>query len=1042
MRRIHLWSAILLLAVRTVGAQTFQGLGTLEDIPNWYAESAGISHDGATIVGRWLPNTDQSREWAFVWRPGAGMTRMVFPALSRTHAVGVSGDGATTLINGNALFYYVSSPAGTRWIGDLGTSGRAEAISADGLVVVGARNTSSSGIDLEAFRWTQATGIEGLGFEEAFGVSSDGSVIVGYLEFVDEGTHETPYVWRNGSGSTIVSTRYGRATAVSDDGTAVVGYYREGEDDAETYHAFREQGGMTILDSAPIYVFGPIAASGDGSVVVGEKIFPELGVDGHRAVMWTASHGLRAVQDVLEDDFGLDLTGWHLQRATDVSGDGRVITGYGRNSRGLREAWRAELAASDRIGGTVEYRDGSPAEGITLTLTGTSDEGEAVSETTTTDANGDYAFDDVPAGEYDVTASGEPPDENGGTLSADPEVGGRCPGDPTDATCHLYDLPPTPVSFIYTQCSATDRRPNGEPPTNCPIIFVPGFLGTRILCVNEDGDFEELWPNAPNVRFGEMTLAEDGYTNEGLSGPCSSSAFAATGRDGMVGEIDAGVTTIDVYQSTIDFLESIASDRWDAYAYDWRRAVPVSVPTVPVPESLDAAVDALLDDTGASRVVLMAHSMGGLVSRLYIDDADRADKVARFITLGTPYWGAPKTHFALLTGDSDQPGSAVVDLDLFVMGRDLQRFAQHAFGAFWLYPSANFGSWLSIGGVPRDAAGVNSWIAALGAAPALLDAAQAGHAQLDGFKTNDVDYAVVVGVGSATPDHINLRQEDVDFARIGQWADITYATGDSTVPARSATQGAIPTGTPLGEPVPIHYACRVGHVELPGNPGVTSRIEGFLVAGEPVEGPEDNCPYDGVQVRSFQVDLYQGTARVIVELAGARGVGAGAEELSVPEAAARGLIDVINIGDRSTIVINGHTSATLQFDGEHQALQVQTIASTGDGEWRSYPAGSEPVTIDVDGTVTSDGQVVQPVTVKTKPPRTKAKIKKKRGVISVKLKAKSRNGIAGTFYRIGEQGAVRYVEPFTLTSADLGQLSYASVDAFGTVEPWKRPRKK
>jgi hypothetical protein len=121
---------------------------------------------------------------------------------------------------------------------------------------------------------------------------------------------------------------------------------------------------------------------------------------------------------------------------------------------------------------------------------------------------------------------------------------------------------------------------------------------------------------------------------------------------------------------------------------------------------------------------------------------------------------------------------------------------------------------------------------------------------------------------------------------------------------------------------------------------------------------------------------------------------------------------------------------------------VKTISSTGDGEWRSYPAGSEPVMIDVDGTVTSDGKVVKPFTVKTKPPRTKARIRKKRGVISVRLKAKSRNGIAGTFYRIGEQGAVRYVEPFTLTAEEIGELSYASVDAFGTVEPWKRARKK
>jgi triacylglycerol esterase/lipase EstA (alpha/beta hydrolase family) len=48
----------------------------------------------------------------------------------------------------------------------------------------------------------------------------------------------------------------------------------------------------------------------------------------------------------------------------------------------------------------------------------------------------------------------------------------------------------------------------------------------------------------------------------------------------------------------------------------------------------------------------MAHSMGGLVTQAYISYAPYAEKVARAITLGTPYWGAPKSHTALLSGKS------------------------------------------------------------------------------------------------------------------------------------------------------------------------------------------------------------------------------------------------------------------------------------------------------------------------------------------------------------------------------------------------------
>lgn len=889
------------------------------------------------------------------------------------------------------------------------------------------------------------------------------------------------------SGETSTNDRFGVDVAISGD-SIIIGNHGAAETDGRAYVYVRD--GATWTEQQPLVASDPgpygdqfgwdVEIEGDTAVVsANRKWFADPGfyggkvyVFGRSGSTWTeqqtfviddlepgaAPRVLGVALDFHDDSLLIRLgtgtsplrvgpgTAYLLQRsggtfsfhqrfepASSFALEGSVLVTGNTLSSGTADVWNAGAGGS--IGGTVEYRDGLQAEGITLTLTGSSDEGEAVSETTTTDADGEYVFTDVPPGEYDVTASGDPPDENGGTLSADPEVGGRCPGDPTDDTCHLYSLPTTPVSFIYTPCSAEDRRPNDEPPTNCPIVFVPGFLGTRIQCVADDG-FSELWPNIPNVRFGEMTLAEDGFTNEGEPGSCAAAAFAVSGRHGLVGS--AGPK--DVYQSTIDFLDLIAFRRWAAYAYDWRRAVPVSVP------GLDETIDAILEDTGATRVVLMAHSMGGLVSRLYIDDADRADKVVRFVTLGTPYWGAPKTHFALLAGDSDQPGSDTFDLDIFVTTRDLQRFARHALGAFWLYPSANFGSWLSIEDAPQDAAGVNRWIASLGAAPALLDAAQAGHAQLDGFKTNGVDYAVMVGVGLATVEHINVRQEvfiaDDGYVGSGQWADLTFASGDGTVPARSATQGAVPTGTPLGENVPIHYACDVGHVDLPGNASVDSRIEDFLLAGKPVEGPEDNCPYVGVEIRSFQVDILRDDARVTVGEARARGVAAAGQELSVPEAAALGLIDLVSIGDRSTIVIDGHTPVTLQIGGEHQAMQVKTISSTGDGEWRSYPAGSEPVTIDVDGVVESDGEVVKPLTVKSKPPRTKARIRKKRGVISVRLKAKSRNGIAGTFYRIGEQGAVRYAEPFTVTATELSLLSYASVDAFGTTEPWKRPRKK
>ena len=56
-------------------------------------------------------------------------------------------------------------------------------------------------------------------------------------------------------------------------------------------------------------------------------------------------------------------------------------------------------------------------------------------------------------------------------------------------------------------------------------------------------------------------------------------------------------------------------------------------------EQLDKKIEAICQSTGAERVVLVAHSMGGLVARAYLRRCGGA-RVARLITLGTPHHGS------------------------------------------------------------------------------------------------------------------------------------------------------------------------------------------------------------------------------------------------------------------------------------------------------------------------------------------------------------------------------------------------------------------
>jgi pimeloyl-ACP methyl ester carboxylesterase len=61
---------------------------------------------------------------------------------------------------------------------------------------------------------------------------------------------------------------------------------------------------------------------------------------------------------------------------------------------------------------------------------------------------------------------------------------------------------------------------------------------------------------------------------------------------------------------------------------------------------VEEGVNALLAATGAERVVIVAHSMGGLVARAWMR-AHGSGRVARVITLGTPHHGTSLASFGL-----------------------------------------------------------------------------------------------------------------------------------------------------------------------------------------------------------------------------------------------------------------------------------------------------------------------------------------------------------------------------------------------------------
>ena len=52
---------------------------------------------------------------------------------------------------------------------------------------------------------------------------------------------------------------------------------------------------------------------------------------------------MRLLQDVLENDYGLDLTGWTLYEAFDITPNGQTILGRGLNPDGVLEAYLVSI---------------------------------------------------------------------------------------------------------------------------------------------------------------------------------------------------------------------------------------------------------------------------------------------------------------------------------------------------------------------------------------------------------------------------------------------------------------------------------------------------------------------------------------------------------------------------------------------------------------------------------------------------------------------------------------------------------------------------
>lgn len=334
------------LAMLTLSASALSGgaqfipLGDI-DGGDFYSIARDISGDGSTVLGWSKANNNTSGQHrGFRWCDDVGLVPIPHLGPENVNSIpnGVSFDGSIIIGTADTSFRWTEAD-GTVSIGNCSALN----ISGDGSIVVGYCQTMNGN---EAATWTQADGWTTFGalgpvIIDAFFFDSnhDGTVFSGQ-SFLESPNVE-PIRWTKNTGMVALGDipgglHYGLGWAISADGTTIVGdaIGDVGQD------AFRwtQQSGLINLELPESTVTDSSAqdVSGDGSIIVGYS-------DAHGAMIWDATHGMRSMQQVLDDIYGVELPDWTLHGIVGVSDDGRAFAGHGTNPDGNIEAWLVRL---------------------------------------------------------------------------------------------------------------------------------------------------------------------------------------------------------------------------------------------------------------------------------------------------------------------------------------------------------------------------------------------------------------------------------------------------------------------------------------------------------------------------------------------------------------------------------------------------------------------------------------------------------------------------------------------------------------------------
>ena len=301
------------------------------------------------------------------------------------------------------------------------------------------------------------------------------------------------------------------------------------------------------------------------------------------------------------------------------------------------------------------------------------------------------------------------------------------------------------------------------------LVFIPGLMGTEL--VNAKGDI--IWPPKPiEILTGYRRINE------------------LQGDDLVPSNIITSVSCRDIYETVLEqlkdlgFTEQSSSKRLYLFPYDWRLDLETTARKL-------ADLLASVEQQGAEKITLVAHSMGGLITRLVLENPSNQDttwikKIDQFLALAVPQKGAPLALARILGLDSDM-GISAADFATF---SNNPKFPS----GYQLLPAPGIDTlWdQSVQDLPSLNIYDEAVAYRMGLNTELLERTQYVHNLLNiDRKPTHVRYFHFAGTGHNTVTRINIVSGDITAPNNGQlkvtW---TKSAGDGTVVLTSALDSA------------------------------------------------------------------------------------------------------------------------------------------------------------------------------------------------------------------------------------------------------------